>query len=99
MIPVTDFWMKPSPLPLGAKEFSFGYKDRGKKQYKYKVEVKGEDFKSFHQFVFALMGCMKKNSLPWPCVRHVKDKVKITNLLDPVQEELSLKVACNFLSQ
>jgi len=44
------------------------------------------------------MASKKKNFLPWPAVKDLKNFVIITNLKDPtVQMELPLKVAREFL--
>ncbi len=100
MTPVKNFWIKPSPVPVNAKKFSFGYTDS--KEREYDVNVKGSDLKSFHDFVFALLAAKNKSLIPWSlkAVRDLKNKVEITNPNDEaVQMELPLKVAMRFVSE
>lgn len=99
-IKVKNFWTDPKDPPVGAKELSFGYTDDKGRKIKYKAEVKGDDVLNFHAFVYSLLSSKRKNLLPWPALKRLKDKVKITNLADEaVQTELPLKVASRFLAQ
>jgi hypothetical protein len=91
---VKDFWIRPSEVSLQARKFSFGYTGENGKKKRYEVEVKGDDLKSFHDFVFKIMAARKKRQLPWPFVSTIKEKVKVTNPDDNAEQvEMDLKVA------
>jgi len=91
-IHVKKFWMKPEPLPHNAKEFSFGYTEQNDKEREYNVKVKGNDLKSFHEFVFKIMDAKNKKILPWFLIAFLKNKVNIVNpKAESEQTELNLK--------
>jgi hypothetical protein len=95
-IKVKDFWIKPPDPPISVKSIDFGYTRDKKVQYR--AEVLDNDNQSFHSFVFLILKSKKQNLLPWPLVKSLKDKVKITNLDDKArQEELPLKIASRYL--
>ena len=99
-IRVKKFWTEPEDPPLSARSISFGYINAMGNESKYKAEIKNGDAYSFHSFVLSLLGAKRKSLLPWPIVKDLKNKVKITNLkADVEQMELPLKVAFQFISE
>lgn len=103
---IKDLWIKPTPLLLNAKEFSFGYKENDKER-EYTVKVKDKDDFSFKTFVHIILDSKNKAEKnkgqtvsPWPQIvkRGLKNKVVVENPKDDaVQMELPLKVAQSFL--
>ena len=98
MTTVKNFWIRPTELSINAREFSFGYTEQNKKEKRYKAEVKGDDLKSFHDFVFRIMAAKKKNQLPWPFVSSIKDKVKVTNP-DDKEEQMEMELKANRIAR
>jgi len=97
-IRVKNFWTEPKDPPLSARSVTFGYTNAMGNESKYKAEIKNGDTYSFHSFMLSLLSAKRKNLLPWPIIKDLKNKVKITNLkADAEQMELPLKVASRFI--
>lgn len=99
-IKVDKFWMKPDPLLVTAKKFSFGYTEQKGKERKYTVEVKDDDLESFHAFVFKILETRRKSILPWPSIGKLKEKVNIASPdAGAIQMELPLRVARAYMER
>jgi predicted kinase len=99
-IKVDKFWMKPDPLLVTAKKFSFGYTEQKGKERKYTVEVKDDDLEPFHAFVFKILEARRKSILPWPSIGKLKEKVNISSPdAGAIQMELPLRVARAYMER